>query len=313
MLKDPTTHQLTHSREWELSLHFKKTHLPWILNRWLQLSNKTLIFSNCRLFVIANSQGLFHFYVWWQNYLWYVYRCTSPDCSIITLMTSFSLLTLTLTSRVTVTQQLITSCFAWQNINSDIQKWARSCIQCQRSIIHHHTITPLSAFATPNNRFEKVHLDIVSPPSQGYTYLVTIINRFTRCPKVIVLHLQLPEPLSVNGSHVWSTLDSHHWSWMSVRIYLVDGTHGTFRYYTAQNNGLPSYWKWHCWMISSPIKNCFKSTLQFHSLGWFAPHSVTRYLNSPQDWSQLFSSKTSLWYNPQNPWWIFHCRSDNTD
>ena len=62
-----------------------------------------------------------------------------------------------------------------------------ACIQCQRSKIHRHTVTPLSTFATPDNRFERVHLDLVGPlpPSQGYTYLVTIIDRFTRWPEAI--------------------------------------------------------------------------------------------------------------------------------
>ena len=79
---------------------------------------------------------------------------------------------------VRATQRLITSRFVWPSINSDIRKWARSCIQCQRSKIHRHTITPLSTFATPDNRFEQVHLDLVGPlpPSQGYTYLVTVVD-----------------------------------------------------------------------------------------------------------------------------------------
>ena len=79
---------------------------------------------------------------------------------------------------VRATQRLITSCFAWPNINSDVRKWARSYIQCQRSKIHRHTITPLSTFATPDNRFEQVDLNFVGPlpPSQGYTYLVTVID-----------------------------------------------------------------------------------------------------------------------------------------
>ena len=109
---------------------------------------------------------------------------------------------------IRATQRLITSRFVWPNINSDVRKWARSCIQCQRSKIHRHTVTPPSTFATPDNRFERVHLDLVGPlaPSQGYAYLVTIIDRLLvgRKPflSLILLHLQLLEPLSVDGSRV---------------------------------------------------------------------------------------------------------------
>ena len=49
------------------------------------------------------------------------------------------------------------------------------------------TVTPLGTFATPDARFDMIHLDIVGPlsPSQGYRYLLTIIDCFTRWPEAI--------------------------------------------------------------------------------------------------------------------------------
>ena len=46
-------------------------------------------------------------------------------------------------------------------------------------------MTPLSTFATPDARFNHVHIDIVGPlpPSCGFTYLLTCIDRFTRWPQ----------------------------------------------------------------------------------------------------------------------------------
>ena len=43
-------------------------------------------------------------------------------------------------------------------------------------------MTPLSTFSTPDARFDMIHLDLVGPlpPSKGYTYLLTCIDRFTR-------------------------------------------------------------------------------------------------------------------------------------
>ena len=64
---------------------------------------------------------------------------------------------------VRATQQLITSRFSWPSINSDVWNWARACIQCQKSKIHHHTVTLLLTFATPDNRFDQVHIDLVGP------------------------------------------------------------------------------------------------------------------------------------------------------
>lgn len=45
----------------------------------------------------------------------------------------------------------------------------------------------LSTFATPDARFDNIHLDIVGPlpPSKGHTYFLTCIDRFTRWPEAI--------------------------------------------------------------------------------------------------------------------------------
>ena len=72
-------------------------------------------------------------------------------------------------------------------MNSDVRNWARTCVQCQRSKVHRHTTTPLGTFATPDARFDHVHIDIVGPlpHSDGYSYLLTCIDRFTRWPEAI--------------------------------------------------------------------------------------------------------------------------------
>ena len=81
----------------------------------------------------------------------------------------------------------ITSRFVWPGINTDVRNWARLCLQCQHSKVQRHTVTPLGTFTTPDARFDMIHLDIVGPlpPSQGYRYLLTIIDHFTRWPEAI--------------------------------------------------------------------------------------------------------------------------------
>ncbi|XP_064479313.1 uncharacterized protein LOC135392535 [Ornithodoros turicata] len=60
-----------------------------------------------------------------------------------------------------------------------------ACTACQRAKIHRHTSAPVASFLPPDQRFDKVHLDIVGPlpPSQGHRYLLTFIDRFTRWPE----------------------------------------------------------------------------------------------------------------------------------
>ena len=88
---------------------------------------------------------------------------------------------------IRATQRLVRNNFVWPGINSDVRRWARSCLQCQRSKIHRHTTAPLATFATPNARFDKVHIDLVGPlpPSDGSVYLLTCVDRFTRWPEAV--------------------------------------------------------------------------------------------------------------------------------
>jgi cleavage and polyadenylation specificity factor subunit 1 len=85
------------------------------------------------------------------------------------------------------TQHLINSSYVWPSMNTDIQKWTRSCIPCQKAKIQQHTVAPHSTFATPDARFDFIHIDLVGPltPSQGYSYILTCIDRFTRWTEAI--------------------------------------------------------------------------------------------------------------------------------
>ncbi|BHF84866.1 hypothetical protein SprV_1002801800 [Sparganum proliferum] len=88
---------------------------------------------------------------------------------------------------VRATVKLITDRFVWPNINRDVRRWTRSCLSCQRAKTHRHTTTPPETFATPDARFSHVHIDLVGPlpPSNGSTYMLTCIDRFTRWPVAV--------------------------------------------------------------------------------------------------------------------------------
>ena len=64
---------------------------------------------------------------------------------------------------IRATQRLLVSRFIWPRINADARDWARTCVQCQRSKIHRHTVTPLGTFSPPDARFAQIHVDVVGP------------------------------------------------------------------------------------------------------------------------------------------------------
>ena len=88
---------------------------------------------------------------------------------------------------IRATQKLLNTRYVWPGINSDVRRWTRTCLQCQRSKVQRHTVAPLIPFPTPDVRFDQVHLDIVGPlpSSKGYSYLLTCIDRFTRWPEAM--------------------------------------------------------------------------------------------------------------------------------
>lgn len=92
--------------------------------------------------------------------LWYVYRRSSSPLCTTTILTD-SVWFLTFTYALQHPCHSTSHHYVWPNINKDVWKWARCCIQCQKSKIQRHTIALLGTFNTPDVRFASIHIDIV--------------------------------------------------------------------------------------------------------------------------------------------------------
>ncbi|CAH2097753.1 unnamed protein product [Euphydryas editha] len=85
------------------------------------------------------------------------------------------------------TARLVAERFVWPGMRKDCREWSRKCLACQRAKVSRHVSSPLGTFNLPRARFAFIHVDIVGPlpPSQGFRYCTTIVDRFTRWPEVI--------------------------------------------------------------------------------------------------------------------------------
>lgn len=106
---------------------------------------------------------------------------------------------------IRATVKLITDRFVWPKMRSDIARWSRACQRCQRSKIHRHTVTPTGTFLAPDARFRHVHIDLVGPlpPSNGFTHILTCIDRFTRWPVAVPLSNTTSEAVAQKFLEAW--------------------------------------------------------------------------------------------------------------
>ena len=62
-----------------------------------------------------------------------------------------------------------------------MNQWCRECTACQVSKITRNNVPVLKEIPVPSRRFTEINIDLVGPlpSSQGFSYLLTMINRNT--------------------------------------------------------------------------------------------------------------------------------------
>ena len=102
------------------------------------------------------------------------------------------------------TRQTVSEKFVWPSLRADVTKWARECLHCQRAKVLRHVAPPIRDFQVPNKRFEHLNLDLVTlTPSNGYKYLLTIVDRFSRWPVAIPIKDMTVETILDAFAHGW--------------------------------------------------------------------------------------------------------------
>ncbi|GFT11196.1 transposon Ty3-I Gag-Pol polyprotein [Nephila pilipes] len=85
--------------------------------------------------------------------------------------------------------KMVAERYVWPSMRQDVVLWARTCLQCQRAKVSRHTRSEIGKFELPSSRFEHVHIDLVGPlpPSEGFRYCLTCVDRFSKWPEAYPL------------------------------------------------------------------------------------------------------------------------------
>ena len=85
------------------------------------------------------------------------------------------------------TRKMINTRFVWPTLGKSINKWTKECETCGKAKPRQGYTVPLHSHPPPTGRFDDIHVDIVGPfkPSNGFSHLFTIMDRFTRWPAAV--------------------------------------------------------------------------------------------------------------------------------
>jgi cleavage and polyadenylation specificity factor subunit 1 len=86
---------------------------------------------------------------------------------------------------VRATKRLIASRYVWRGLAADVATWSRECLCCQASKVNKHVRLAPQHVLVPARHFTHINIDIVGPlpKCQGYSHLLTIVDRSTRWPE----------------------------------------------------------------------------------------------------------------------------------
>jgi cleavage and polyadenylation specificity factor subunit 1 len=102
------------------------------------------------------------------------------------------------------TYELLRTKVVWPCMRRDVKIWCRTCFSCQKSKITRHVKPPVLSFPT-GSRFDTVHIDIVGPlpNSNGFSYILTMIDRNTRWPEAFPLRTITTETIVDHFINHW--------------------------------------------------------------------------------------------------------------
>ena len=160
----------------------------------------------------------------------------------------------------------------------------------------------------PSSRFEHLHVDIVEPfpPSRGYTYLFTVIDRFTRWPEAIPMADCTAQTCAQAFLSGWIARFGVPASVTSDRGRQFISELGRDVLHLFGIKLLKPHRTIHKLMVwlRECITNLRQASKQGSTAAWCTqtPHRPLGHAYCPQGRSWYFSCRTGLWHYTSSPW-----------
>ena len=106
------------------------------------------------------------------------------------------------------TTRTISKRYVWPNMKRDVSFWCRKCVQCQRAKVTRHNYAPLQRYPPPSQKFRQLNVDIAGPlpNSNGYTYILVLVDRFSRWPVAVPMKDSRTQTIINALMHNWISL-----------------------------------------------------------------------------------------------------------
>jgi transposase InsO family protein len=205
------------------------------------------------------------------------------------------------------TKRLVSSRFVWPKLAQQVTMWARECLHCQLAKTHRHSQPPPVAIPVPAQRFTHVNIDIVGPlpHSNGYSHLLTIVDRCSRWPEALPLSSTTAAACAAAFFHGWvsrfglpSSLSSDRGPqftssvWLSL-CSLLNISHTLTPAYHPQANGIVE--RFHR-RLKDALRARTAGSDWYHHLPWvlLSVRTASRDDSSPSPAELLYGSQLTL-------------------